>query len=104
MFSQVVLVVKNLPANAGGERDAGLISELGRYPGIGIGNSLRHSCLENSMKRGAWWATVHGVTKSQTRLNDCAQSTKNKYYFSSFKVIVLRMYIGMHYFEINFNL
>ena len=66
MFSQVVLVVKNLPANAGDERDAGLILELGRYPGIGIGNSLQYSCLENSMNRRAWWATVHGVTKSQT--------------------------------------
>ena len=52
MFSQVVLVVKNLPANAGDERDAGLTLELGRCPGIGIGNSLQYSCLENSMNRG----------------------------------------------------
>ncbi|KAI4547953.1 hypothetical protein MG293_000283 [Ovis ammon polii] len=56
--SLVVLVVKNL-ANAG---DVGLIPGLGRYPGEGNGNSLQYSCLENSMDRGAWWATVHGAT------------------------------------------
>ena len=66
--SQVVLVIKNLPANARGIRDAGSIPELGRSPGGGHGNPLLHSCLENSMDRGAWWATVHRITKSQTRL------------------------------------
>ena len=53
-------VVKNLPANAG---DMGLIPGLGRSPGEGNGNPLQYSCLENSIDRGAWWATVHGVTK-----------------------------------------
>ena len=48
-------VLKNLPANAG---DAGLIPGSGRPPGGGNGNSLQYSCLENSMERGAWWATV----------------------------------------------
>ena len=62
--SQVALVVKNSPANAGDVRDAGLIPELGRSPGGGNGNPLQYSCLENSMDRGAWWATVHGVAKS----------------------------------------
>ena len=52
------LVVKNVPANA---RDAGLIPGLERSLGEGNGNPLQHSCLENSMDRGAWWATVHGV-------------------------------------------
>ena len=42
--------------------------ESGRSPGEGNGNPLQYSCLENSMDRGAWWATVHGVAKSQTRL------------------------------------
>ena len=56
-------VVKNPPANA---RDMGLIPELGRSPGGENGNSLQDSCLENSMDREAWWATVHGVAKSQT--------------------------------------
>ena len=66
--SQVALMVKNLPANAGDIKDVGLISRLGRSPGGGNGNPLHYSCLENSMGRGAWQATVHGVTKSQTRL------------------------------------
>ena len=59
--SQVVLVVKNLPANAGDIREAGLIPVLGRSPGGDHGNPLQYSCLENSMVRGAWWATVHRV-------------------------------------------
>ena len=58
---KVVLVVENLSANAGDARDAGLIPRLGRSPGVGSGNLLQYSCLENSMDRGAWWATVHGV-------------------------------------------
>ena len=63
----MVLVVKNLPANAGDIRDTGLIPGLGRSPGGGSGNPLQHSCLENAMDREAWQATVHGVAKSQTR-------------------------------------
>ena len=63
---QVVLVVKNQPANAGEESDMGLIPGSGRSPGVGNGNPLQYACLENSMDRGAWQATVHGVTKSQT--------------------------------------
>ena len=53
--------------NAG---DLGLIPGLGRSPGEGNGNPLQYSCLENPMDRGAWWATVHGVTKSWTRLSN----------------------------------
>ena len=66
--SQVVLVVKNLPDNAGNLREAGLIPESGRSPGGGHGNPLQYSCPENPMDRGAWWATVHGVTQSQIQL------------------------------------
>ena len=65
--SQVTLVVKNLPANAGDKRDMSLIPGLGRYPEGGNGNPLQYSCLENSMDREAWWATIHGVAKSQTQ-------------------------------------
>ena len=50
--------------------DSGLIPWLGRSIGEGNGNPLQYSCLENSMDRGAWWATVYGVAKSQTRLSD----------------------------------
>ena len=57
-------MVKNLPGNAGDTRDLGLIPGSGRSPGIGNGKPLRYSCLENSMDRGAWWATVHGVPKN----------------------------------------
>ena len=68
MASQVVLVVKNLPANAGVIRDTGSIPELGRSPGGGHGNPLQYSCLENPMDRGAWHTTVHGVAESRTQL------------------------------------
>ena len=61
--SQVLLVVKNLSANAGDMRDIGLITGVGRSPGGGHGNPLQYSCLENPMDRGAWRAIVHGVTK-----------------------------------------
>ena len=63
--SQVMLVVKSLPANAG---DARSTPGLGRYPGVGNGNPLQYSCLANSMDREAWRATVHGVAKSWTLL------------------------------------
>ena len=66
--SQVALVVKNPPANAGDIRDVSLIPRLGRFPGGGHGNPLQYSCLENPMDRAAWWATVHSVTRSQTPL------------------------------------
>ena len=56
-------VVKNLLVNAG---DAGSIPGSGRSPGEGNGNPLQFPCLETPMDRGAWWATVHGVTKNQT--------------------------------------
>ena len=61
-------MVKNPPASAGDVRDSGSVSGLGRSPGGGHGNPLQNSCLENPMDRGAWQATVHGVTKRQTWL------------------------------------
>ena len=54
------LVVKTLPANAGDARDVGSIPGCGRSPGFGNVTPLHYSCLENSMGRGAWWATVDG--------------------------------------------
>ena len=74
--SLVAQMVKRLPAmreipvQSLGREDLGSIHGLGRSPGEGNGNPLQYSCLENHMDRGAWWATVHGVTKYQTRLSD----------------------------------
>ena len=62
--SQVALVVKILPANAGNVRDVDSIPELGRSPGEGHGNPPQYSCLENPTDRGAWQATVHRVMKT----------------------------------------
>ena len=60
-------VIKNLPASS---REAVLIPGSGRSSGGGNGNPLQYSCLENPMDRGAGWATVHGVTKSQTQFRN----------------------------------
>ena len=66
VLSQVVLVVKNLPANAGGVRDAASIPRLGRSLGEGHGNPPQYSCMENSMDRGALQTAIQGVAKSWT--------------------------------------
>ena len=63
-------MVKNPPASARDTGDKGSNSTLGRSLGGGNGNLLPYSCLENPVDRGAWWATVHGVTKGWTQLND----------------------------------
>ena len=64
-------VVKNLPASAG---DQGSIPGSGRSPGEGNGNPLQYSCLENPMDRGAWLATVHGVTKKESEATSLSPS------------------------------
>ena len=69
LTSQVVSVVKNLPANAGGVRNTGSIQGSGRFPGGGNENLFQYSCLKNPMDREAWWATAHRVKKSQTPLS-----------------------------------
>ena len=61
-------MVKNLPANEGQETQVQSVPWLGRFPGGGNGNLLQYSCQENPMDRGAWWATVHEIVKSWTRL------------------------------------
>ena len=70
-------VVKNLPANAGDTGDSGLIPGSGRSPGGGHGNPLQCSCLGNPVDRRAWWATIHKVTKSQTRLKRLGMHAQN---------------------------
>ena len=62
---QVVLVVKNLTANAGDLRDAAFIPRLGRSPGEEHGNPLQYFCLENSVDRGVWQATFHGLQRAE---------------------------------------
>ena len=63
-------MVKNLPVNAGDPGDVGLIFGSGRSPEVGSGNPLQYFCCENLMDRGARWATVRGVAKGQTELDD----------------------------------
>ena len=78
-----VSVGKEFTCNVGDKGDVGSIPGLGRSPGEGHGNSLQYSCLENSMDRGAWWATVHRVTKSQTwlkQLSTCAHNVSYLFY------------------------
>ena len=68
--SQVAIVVKNLHAKAGDRRDVGSVLGPGRSPGVGNANLLQYSCLEKSMDRGVWRATVRGVAKTQTWASD----------------------------------
>ena len=72
-------VVKNLPANAGDTRAPSSIPGSRRYRALGNGNPFHYSCLENSMDRGAWWATVHGIAKSWTQLHYGAHKHNIKY-------------------------
>ena len=65
-------MVKNPPANAGDAGDVGSVPGLGRSFGEGNGNPLQYSFLENPVDRGAWWATVHEVTKSESQLSNGA--------------------------------
>ena len=84
MASQVVLLVKNLPANAGDLTDAGSIPGSGRSPGGGHGNPLQYSCLENPMYREAWRATVHRVAKSQTQVKRLSTHTTGNFLWTEF--------------------
>ena len=75
LASQVALLTgKESAANAGDTTDTDLIPESGISPGVGNGNPLRYFCLENPTGRGAWQATVHGVTQSRTRLSTHAHT------------------------------
>jgi len=75
----VAVLVKNPSSNAWDIRDMGLIPGLGRSSGGGHGNPLQYSCLENAMDRGAWWATVHRVTQSQTWLKHLSTYACTRY-------------------------
>ena len=73
----MLLVVKDLPTNAGVMRDVGSISGSERSPGGGHGNPIQYSCLENPMDRGAWQTTVHRVAKSETQLKQLSMHTSS---------------------------
>ena len=81
-------VVKNLPVNAEDARDGGSIPGLERSPGVGNGNPLQYSCLENPMDYNPWGATVHRVTKSQTRLSTAQSSFYKKSYIQLWKILL----------------
>ena len=70
-------MVKNPPANAADPDDTGSNPGLATFPGGGNGNPVQYSCLENSMDRGAWHTTVHGVAKSRTQLSSQISVIKN---------------------------
>ena len=74
------LVAQSVKASAYNVGDPGSIPGLGRSPGEGNGTPFQYCCLGNPMDRGAWWATVHGVTKSRTRLSNFTSSSMS--YFS----------------------
>ena len=80
--------VKNPPGSGGDTRETGSIPGSGRSPREGNGNPLQYSCLGNSMDRGAWWATVHGVAKSQTQLSNFT------FTLTLLKTYLLRLFYG----------
>ena len=71
-------MVENPPASAGDIRDLGSIPGLGSSPGGRCGNPLQYSCLETPMDGGAWWATVHGVTKESDTLRRLSTHTRRR--------------------------
>ena len=108
--SQVVLVVTNLPANAGDAGDAGLIPRLGRSPGEGNANPLQYSCLENLTDRGAWQAVIHGATKSRTGLSDftccccCFQIFPNDKGFCLRFLLITCFCLFLHYVTVSLGI
>ena len=95
---QVLLVVKNLPANEGAIRDTGSIAGLGRSSGGEQGNPLQYSCLENSMDTRVQWVTVPGVTKSQTWLKQL-----NMYAYE-LMYIFMCMYVYVYVYTYNVHI
>ena len=97
--SQVAVVVKNLPANAGDLRHTGSIPGSGRSPGGRHGTPLQYSHLENLMDRGAWWAMVHSVAKSWTQLKWLSTHTRGDFLTIQLSVRTKLNTVNMfHYF------
>ena len=70
-------MVKNLPATAGNTGDMGSVPGLGRSPEAGNGTPFQYPCLKTSMDKGAWLATVHGLTQNQTQVKQLSSSTRH---------------------------
>jgi len=94
-------VVKNPLVNLGDTRDGGLIPGLGRSPGGGHSNSPQYSCLENPKDRGAWQASVHGATKSQTQLKHLGMSCMHNRFMPN-KITKFRLVRGVCVYGTNF--
>ena len=94
--SLVAQTVKRLAYNA---EDLGSISGSGRSSGGGNGNPLQYSCLENPMDRGAWWATVHGVAKSRTRLRDFTSLNCFYYYMMAYLYQLINFAYGRFHWK-----
>ena len=96
-------MVKNSPANAGDTGDAGLIPRSGRSPGGGNSNPLQYSCLENPMDRGAWWAVVHKMAKTQTQLSMLTHVLifRTKLYFQVIMSIFLQIFVNIGFIRIS---
>ena len=82
-------MVKNPPANVEDAKGMTLIPGSGRSPEVGNGNPVQYSCLENSMDRGAWKATIHGATKSQTRQSTYTRDLKRIFFLSLYQIFYL---------------
>ena len=100
-----MIVVKNPTPNVGDARDVNSIPGLGRSLGVGKGNPLQYSWLENSMGRGAWHATVHGVAKSWTWLSHWAHCTElNSANSQSWKVVWRRKKFWWNMWLLNYKI
>ena len=88
-------MVKNLPASVGDSRDMGLITGLGRSPGVGNGNPLQYSCLENPMDRGTWWAHGHEELDLTERLTHKHIFCKRYIYIYIYRQLHMQIDIGV---------
>ena len=97
--------VKNLPVNTGHVKDVGLIPGWGRSPRGGNGSLLQYSCLSNPMHRGAWWATVQRISKSQTQMSmhECVHATLHIFFKSVLNLLQYCFYCSFFFFWLGWH-